>query len=404
MLTGKTIVCLSTIDWDYLWQQHQAVMSILADAGNRVLFIENTGVRTPGWRDRQRVMIRLRNWSSGRGRFRPVRGNVFRYSPIALPFPYSRLAQYFNRRLVCEPVRRWVDHVGGQPPILFSFLPTQLMLDLALRIRPALTVFYCTDKLSETSAAAQPLVSYEREALRRSDLVFASSRRLEEYCHRENVDTHFFPIGVSLERFDPTNSRDQPEPEDLAKIPRPRIGLIGGLRQCVDQQLLEGVSSRLPSASVVLVGPEQVPFDRLRRLPNVHLLGRRDHGEVARYIRGFDVCLIPYVVDHFTDNISPAKLNEYLAMGKPVVSTALHEVKEFDRDHGGVVRVAHGLDGFVRAIEEGLRDVSPAIVLRRREVAKRNAWGIRVEAMSEMIEAKLRESRHPRAEPSLRSG
>lgn len=395
MLTGRTIVCLSTIDWDYLWQQHQAVMSIFADAGNRVLFIENTGVRTPGWRDRQRVIDRLRNWASGRGRFRAVRKNVFRYSPIALPFPYSRVAQRFNRLLVCAPVHHWLGSRGGEAPILFSFLPTQLMLDLAARLRPAVTVFYCTDKLSETSPAAEPLVSYEREALRRSDLVFASSRRLAEYCRWEHAVTHLFPIGVSLERFDDKLGHDRSEPEDLAPIPRPRVGLIGGLRQCVDQALLEEVSSRLPTVSFVLVGPEQVPFDRLRRLPNVRLLGRRDHAEVARYIRGFDVCVIPYVVDHFTDNISPAKLNEYLAMGKPVVSTGLHEVKEFNRDHGDVVHVAADVDAFVGAVERALRDDSPAAALRRRRVAEQNAWEIRVEAMSELIEAKLRAREAP---------
>lgn len=389
MLTGRTIVCLSTIDWDYLWQQHQAVMSVLADAGNRVLFIENTGVRAPTWRDRQRVLRRLRNWTSGRGRFRPVRDNVFRFSPLALPFPYSRLAQWCNRLLVCEPVCRWVRQRGGAAPILFSFLPTQLMLDLAARLNPSLTIFYCTDKLSETSSAARSLVSYERQVLRRSDLVFASSRRLVEYCRAENARTYSFPIGVSLERFDLARA-DGGEPADLATIPRPRVGLVGGLRQCVDQGLLEKVSAKLPSTSFVLIGPEQVPLDRLRRLRNVHLLGPRAHAEIARYLRGFDVCMIPYAVDSFTDNISPAKLNEYLAMGKPVVSTALHEVLEFDRDHAGVVRIARGAEEFARAIEDSLHDEGPDAVRRRRDVAEENAWTVRVETMSCLIEEALR--------------
>jgi len=98
MLRGRNIVCVSTIDWDFLWQEHQGVMSVLALAGNRVLFVENTGVRTPRWKDRDRVLARLRKWTRGRGRFRAVADNVSLCSPLALPFPYSPLAPRINNR------------------------------------------------------------------------------------------------------------------------------------------------------------------------------------------------------------------------------------------------------------------------------------------------------------------
>ena len=101
MLRGRNIVCVSTIDWSFLWQEHQGVMSVFARAGNRVLFIENTGVRAPGWRDANRVAARLGKWVSGQGRFGAVADNIFLYSPLALPMPYSRLAQRINRTLVC---------------------------------------------------------------------------------------------------------------------------------------------------------------------------------------------------------------------------------------------------------------------------------------------------------------
>jgi len=148
MFRGRNIVCVSTIDWDFLWQEHQGVMSVLARAGNRVLFIENTGVRSPGWKDRGRVLARLRKWTSGQGRFRPVVENITLYSPLALPFPYSPLAQRINRSLVCGSVRRWLQRNRFDAPILFTFLPTQFTLDLMDEIAPALSVFYCTDKLS----------------------------------------------------------------------------------------------------------------------------------------------------------------------------------------------------------------------------------------------------------------
>ena len=389
MLTGRNIICISTIDWDYLWQQHQAVMSVFARAGNRVLFIENTGVRTPRWRDRDRIGKRLRNWLGGSGRFRTVAPNVVLYSPLALPFPYSPFAQRLNRAFVGRSIRDWCAANGFTEPILFSFLPTQFMLDLMDLLEPAVSIFYCSDKFSETSPAARPIVPYERRVLERSDLVFASARRLADYCRSYNARTHLVTIGVSLDRFENAEHDSDPAPDDLAALPRPRIGLVGGLRSCVDQSLIAHVAKRLPQATIALIGPEQVPFDRLREHPNVHFLGRKAHREIVRYIRELDVCMIPYVVDDFTDHISPAKLNEYLALGKPVVSTGLHEIREFAAEHGDVVTIADGAEEFARRVDDALRRDPPEMPARRRAVAESQSWEAKVEAMSQWIETAL---------------
>ena len=389
MLTGRNIVCVSTIDWDYLWQQHQAVMSVFARAGNRILFIENTGVRTPRWRDRDRIGKRLRNWLGGSGRFRAVAPNVVLYSPLALPFPYSPVAQRLNRAFVGRAIRDWCRANGFTEPILFSFLPTQFTLDLMDLLEPAVSIFYCSDKFSETSPAARPIVPYERRVLERSDLVFASARRLIDYCRAHNPNTHLFTIGVSLDRFESARRAHDAAPRDLAALPQPRIGLVGGLRACVDQSLIAHVARQLPDATIALIGPEQVPFDGLRDLPNVHFLGRKPHAEIGRYIRALDVCLIPYVVDDFTDHISPAKLNEYLALGKPVVSTGLHEVREFAAEHGDVVTIADGAEAFARCVDQALRGDPLEMPARRRAVAESQSWDAKVEAMSQWIETAL---------------
>src|SRR5881396_1101759 len=93
----RDVVCISSIDWDFIWQGHQEIMSTLAAEGHRVLFIENTGVRTPALRDLSRVGQRLRNWWRGTNGFRQQRENLFIYSPIVVPFPYSRVARWINR-------------------------------------------------------------------------------------------------------------------------------------------------------------------------------------------------------------------------------------------------------------------------------------------------------------------
>ncbi len=392
MLRNRNIVCVSTIDWDFLWQEHQGVMSVLARAGNRVLFVENTGVRSPGWRDRARVLARLRKWMSGEGRFRAVAHNLWLYSPLALPFPYSPLAQRLNRSLVCGSIRRWIERSRFDDPILFTFLPTQFTLDLLDTITPALSVFYCTDKLSETSPAARRIRPYERRVIERADLVFASSQRLVDYCRVFHPQTHLFPIGVSLEKFERAWRGESNVPADIAELQRPLIGLIGGLRRCVDQPLLRELSRRLPNATLVLVGPEQVPMAELRGLPNVRLLGTKAHEQIPDYINAFDVCLIPYVVDELTDNISPAKLNEYLAIGKPVVSTDLAEVRRFNAAYGPVVSIGDTREQFISEVEAVVEGNRPGRRLERRAVAEMNSWHYRVEEMSQVIEARLSEA------------
>src|SRR6185295_13328931 len=98
----RDVVCISSIDWDFIWQGHQEIMSTLAGQGHRVLFVENTGVRAPRARDLPRVRQRIRNWWRGTKGFREERPNLFVYSPLLLPLPYSRIARAVNRLLLAR--------------------------------------------------------------------------------------------------------------------------------------------------------------------------------------------------------------------------------------------------------------------------------------------------------------
>ena len=110
------IVCISSIDWDFIWQGHQEIMSRFAADGFRVLFIENTGVRAPQLQDLPRVRQRIRNWWRGTKGFREERPNLFVYSPLVFPFPYSRFARWANRFLLMRSLRRWM-RATGIPPV-----------------------------------------------------------------------------------------------------------------------------------------------------------------------------------------------------------------------------------------------------------------------------------------------
>ena len=143
---NENIVCISSIDWDFVWQGHQEIMSALAKAGNRVLFIENTGVRVPTLRDLPRLKKRLLNWAKGVAGIRKEEENLYVFSPIVVPFPYLRLARWINKHLLLSTLHKWMRVMDFDNPIIWVFLPTGLSLDLIESINKKLIVYYCIDK------------------------------------------------------------------------------------------------------------------------------------------------------------------------------------------------------------------------------------------------------------------
>jgi uncharacterized SAM-binding protein YcdF (DUF218 family)/glycosyltransferase involved in cell wall biosynthesis len=385
------VLCISSIDWDFIWQGHQEIMTALAGQGHRVLFIENTGVRPPSMRDLPRIRQRLSNWWRSTKGFRQVSDNLYVYSPLIVPLPYSKVARWLNRTLLLRSLGRWMAATGFHRPITWTFLPTPLARDLVTRLDSELTIYYCIDDLASSSPEAKRITASEEQLFRDADLVFVTSEQLRQRASRVSQRVHLFPFGVSLEAFDQARAAADPLPPDIAAVPRPIVGYVGGLHQWVDQGLLCDVAAAMPDASFVLVGPEQTDVSALRRLTNVHLLGKKPHADVPKYVKAFDVGLVPYRLSNYTANVYPTKLNEYLAMGTPVVATDLAEIRRFNRDHGDVVSVAADCASSVAAIRHALLEASTdgAERERRIQVARANSWTARIAAMSELIDDAL---------------
>jgi len=381
------ILCISSIDWDFIWQGHQEIMSTLAADGYRVLFLENTGVRPPRLRDLPRLRQRIRNRLRGTGGFREERPGLFVLSPIVVPLPYSRVARWLNRWLLLRSIRRWMRATGFNRPVVWTFLPTPLAHDLIERIDPALTIYYCIDDLASSSPEARRIVASETAMFRRADLVFVTSEKLRARAAAVSARVHLFPFGVRYESFEAEREAPRRPPADLAALKRPIVGYVGGLHRWIDQELVAGTASRLPEASFAFVGPPQCDLATLEACPNVTLLGARPHGDVPRYVREFDVGIVPYRLSEYTANVYPTKLNEYLAMGIPVVASDLPEIRRFNAEHGDVVAVAADADRFASAIRASMNGAAPATVDRRIAVASSNSWRSRIAEMLGLIGA-----------------
>ena len=383
---GHDVLCISSIDWDFIWQGHQEIMSTLAAQGHRVLFLENTGVRSPKLSDLPRLRQRIRNWWRSTRGFREERPNLFVYSPIVVPLPYSSIARWINRTLLLQSITRWMRAVDFGRPVIWTFLPTPLAHELIDRLDPLLTIYYCIDDLASSSPEAKRITTSEVAMFKRANLVFVTSEKLRARAAESSANVHFFPFGVRYHSFEQARLAPRRPPADVASLPRPIVGYVGGMHQWIDQDLVAEVARRLPHVTFAFVGPPQCDLSRLEQCPNIKLLGGKPHAELPSYIREFDVGIVPYKLSDYTSNVYPTKLNEYLSMGVPVVATDLIEINRFNHDHGAIVEVAKSPADFAAAIERTLaQPPSDAAVARRTAVAQSNSWQTRIGKMLALI-------------------
>lgn len=401
MISGQDIICVSTIDWDFLWQGHQEITCRFAAAGNRVLYVENIGIRSPRLHDAQRVMKRLRNWTRAlrSGGVRQVAKNVYVCSPIVLPPFGSPRQREINRRFFLPLIRRAAYRLGMRDPLLWMYSPTDAALDLmrALRTAQSVVVYYCVDNFSQAATNPEMLKESELTILKESDVVFATCAELAAHCSKGNNNVGVFPFGVDLNAFPfeapPASASENGHPPGslLRGLSRPLIGYVGGIHKHIDFRLLADIAEQRPEWSLVLVGPVQTELSDMHGLANVHFLGPQPHDSLASYIREFNVCIVPYVNSSYTATVVPTKINEYLAMGKPVVSTNLPAVNDFNRKYQILAVSTPRSNDFLQAIEQVLAAGDDELICaRRRQIAELADWRQRLEDMSQLIDAALK--------------
>lgn len=396
MITGKDIIIIASIEWDALWQGSQEIAERLAKAGNKVLYLENMGVRSPTWKDKSRIATRAKSlvrFSLAKG-VRQVTTNLYVCSPLVLP-PFGQRRRRKLNRLLLTRILRIANSLGMSNLILWTFLPTDTALDLIglFRARSGATVIYhCTADFSQLTHRVALLQQSERKLLQLSDLVFVTCRQLAERCAPWNDNVHIFPNGVSSELFNNGNGLPKlPAASVLPSLPGPIIGYIGGLHRFVDFDLLTAMARLRPEWSWVFVGPIQTPVKELAQFTNVHLLGQQPHRDLGKFLHSFDVCIVPYIKSSATKTVVPTKVNEYLAAGKPVVSTELLTICDFNKEHDVLLTAPSNPDNFLHAIDDSLRlPVDAKTVAHRIDVAKLNDWQAQLENMSFLINQVVR--------------
>jgi len=371
-LARRPLIVHSHLRWDFVWQRPQQLLSRLA-AHHPVLFVED-----PLHEPVAAAALRI-------GEVHP---NVVRVQPV-LPEAHPRevdaqcatVAPLLRAAMAMHPAA--AGRFGGAIQWFYSPMTAPAFLG---RFGTVGTVYDCMDELANFRFAPADIVAREHFLIRHARLVFTGGRELFDAKSRLHANVHFFGCGVDVAHYALARDPRTEVPPEVAGLPGPVLGYFGVIDERLDYELIERLAASFGEGSVVMVGPSaKVDPTRLPRAGNLHWLGQRAYAELPALVRGFDVCLMPFALNDATRFINPTKTLEYMAAGKPVVSTAVPDVL---RQFVPVVDVAHDHAGFVDAVARAAANPCEALLARGVERAQRATWEAIVAAMrSRMLDA-----------------
>jgi glycosyltransferase involved in cell wall biosynthesis len=370
------IVCLSHLRWDFVYQRPQHLMSRFA-RDRRVFFVEEP--------------------MHGHGPARLELGERQGGVRVAVPHLPADLAPEAAEEAQRDLLQGLLEDHGITDYVLWYYTP--MALGFSLGLEPSAVIYDCMDELSLFRGAPPSLVEREARLLELADLVFTGGQSLYEAKRDRHPQAYAFPSSIDAAHFGSARL-PQPEPADQAAIPRPRLGYFGVIDERIDLDLLAAVADARPGWQIVMVGPVvKIDPESLPRRANLHYLGMKSYDELPSYLAGWDVALMPFARNESTRFISPTKTPEYLAGGRPVVSTSIRDVV---RPYGemALVEIADEPADFVAAVERSLACCAEeggtereSWLRRVDEFIARGSWGRTWRHMSDLIEAAVAKRR-----------
>lgn len=384
MLEGQDIICLAPRRWEPPWKNSQQVMSRIA-RDNRVLYVgPPRSLRSAlPWRSQRETAPSLLD---RRADTLYIYGEPWFLSRTR----WSRWFNWVATSVRMAHVRLFAQRLGFRRPILWVYDP--MLVRFVGSFHERLLVYHVIDNYDEyypyDTVASRWVAQNHRAMLRRADLVFAVSEALLQPCRDLNPNSYLVPNGVDYPLFREAMSRNW-VPDDARNFRRPVIGYVGVMQPRVDFRLLQEIATRRPNWSFLLVGPTEYLDDRhglaaLVQLPNVQYLGPKPLEQIPYYIKACDLCILPYKRDGLSVYGDSLKLYEYLACGRPVVSTDIPCSRRFMP----LVRIADDPQGFIDGIEVGLAE-DGAQMADRMAIAEQQSWDRRIDTMRGLVGERL---------------
>jgi glycosyltransferase involved in cell wall biosynthesis len=364
VMNGLSFIVHSHLRWDFVWQRPQQIFSRMA-RHHRILFIEEP-VDTNGT-----AALQLTQPHANLVRAVPLLPHA---SHMSIERQHAVLMPLLERALHGDPLLAGCFHTFVQ--WFYSPMPAPCTLG---RLPAAAVVYDCMDELANFRYAPPDIGQRERMLLGAADLVFTGGWQLYRAKAKHHGNVHFYGCGVDAQHFGQARRTDLQPAAEVGKLAKPIAGYFGVIDERLDYVLLEHLAASLPHVSIVMVGPlAKVDPRELPRRDNIHWLGQRAYAELPALVKGFDVCLMPFAMNDATRYINPTKTLEYMAAGKPVVSTAVPDVMH---NFAPIVTVAHSRDEFVNAVAGALQKPDDERIAQGIARAEGATWEAIVAAM-----------------------
>jgi glycosyltransferase involved in cell wall biosynthesis len=366
------VICFSHLRWNFVFQRPQHLLTRCARESQRLYFFEE-----PIYEDGGDPRLDI---TDSRGVF------------VVVPHLPAGLAEHAAIAAQRELLDGLIERDGVGEYIAWYYTP--MALPFSEHLRPAAVVYDCMDELSSFKGAPVVLKEREAELLRRADLVLTGGQTLYEAKRHQHHNIHPFPSSVDVDHFAQAR-RVTSDPSDQARIPHPRLGFFGVIDERMDVDLIDAIAAARPDWHVVLLGPVvKIEPALLPRRANIHYLGSKTYEQLPEYIAGWDVALLPFARNEATRFISPTKTPEYMAAGKPIVSTSIRDVV---RPYGqqGLVRIADEPQAFVDACAAALTEDASERIRQADAFLRQTSWDGTWRRIRVLVDAALRSDDQP---------
>ncbi|NLP31080.1 MAG: glycosyltransferase family 1 protein [Clostridiales bacterium] len=370
----RQIVCISTSNYFPVPTRKQNVMNRLKDA--EIIYIDPPVSLLAPLKDRSA----LERLTAYRRPGQKVRENITVYPPPP-SFPFFNKYRWINRinqKRLSRYIKKLIRRHGFDKPYLWCYSPTSC--DLIKHIPNRGVIYDCVDRHSAYKGMINPPVvdKMEEDLAKKANFVFCTAQGLYDTLIEYNKNIELIPNGVAYEIFSKVS-------QEKKKDDKPVFGFIGMLQECIDYDCIEKLAEAYPKGEIIMIGRTLpgVDISALKKYSNIKFLGLIPQVELPKYISKFDVCLNVFRQGRLSKDVSPLKLYEYLATGKPIVSTKEPlQVTDFS----DVVYIAENADDFVVKCEEALNENDQEKVKKRIEYARACSWDERVKRMEELLE------------------
>ena len=291
--------------------------------------------------------------------------------PPMLPFLNFPGVQSMNKMSIQRTVSRQLTTLGITSPVVVVTAPNAC--DYIGQFNERRIVYYCVDDIAEWPGLNKELVQrMDSDMIRKSDLVIATSQKLFDRMSGQGKEVHLLTHGVDYEFF-----RNAPEVEHpvLRNIPKPRVGYFGLFDKRNNLDLISELAERLKDISFVITGGIETDVSKLRKQENIYFTGSIPYNELPAMAKGWDVCMLPYEINELTDAIQPLKIKEYLATGKPIISTRIKEAQRLKK----YITLADTADSWDSNIRILLKGIPLEVQIERKLFLQNETWAHKAE-------------------------